>query len=148
MPGRSKDHATSKGLALAAALALVGSWASTDAEAAGNLTQRATRLPPLVIDKELGLSVKSYELTTGTYYRWTIESKAGDEFRVVAPDLFANAWLEQVSINDIEVHLLGAISGIEFDDDGKAELFFIPIRPGEYAFGINGRPLAGKFVVR
>lgn len=128
--------------ALGAAL-LAGS-----AEAAGNLTQRATRLPQLVIDKELNFSIKSYEVTTGTYYRWTIESKAGDEFMLVAPELFQNSWIDQVSIGGIEVHGAPTIRGIEFDEDGTVSIYFIPIRPGEYGFGVRGRQPAGKFVVK
>lgn len=134
-----------KGIVAAALGAVL--WAGS-AEAAGNLAARATRLPPLVIDKELNFSVKSYELTTGTYYRWTVESKAGDEFRLVAPDLFENSWVDQVSIRGIEVHGPSTIRGIEFDEDGAVSIYFIPIRPGEYGFGVRGREPAGKFVVK
>lgn len=133
--------------ALAGALG-AGLLAADVALAAGNLTARATRLPTLVIDKDLNLSVKSYELSTGTYYRWTIESKAGDEFKIVAPGLFANSWIAQVSIKGIEVHGPATLQGIEFDEDGQASIYLIPIRPGEYAFGVEGRPLAGKLVVK
>lgn len=121
---------------------------ATAAEAAGNLTQRATRLPPLVFDKELSPSVKSYELTTGTYYRLTVESKAGDEWQFVAPELFANAFIDQISIKDIEIHGARNIGWIEFDADGAVNIYFIPIRPGEFDFGVRGRTPVGKFVVK
>lgn len=133
--------------ALVAALATLA-LVSTTAQAAGNLTARATRLPPLVIDKELGFSVKSYELATGTYYRWTVESKAGDEFQLVAPGLFENSWIDQISIGGIEIHGVPHVRGIEFDEDGTVSIYFIPIRPGEYGFGVKGRQPAGKFVVK
>jgi len=132
-------------------LAMVGLGfvlAGSAAEAAGNLATRATRLPPLVFDKELNPSVKSFELVTGTYYRLTIESKAGDEWQFAAPELFANSWVDQISIRDIEIHGVKTFGWIEFDADGAANVFFIPIRPGEYTFGVRGRQPVGKFVVK
>lgn len=134
-------------LALAGALG-VGLVAADHALAAGNLTARATRLPPLVFDKELNPSVESYELTTGTFYRLTVESKAGDEWQFSAPGLFANSFIDQISIKDIEIHGARSLGWIEFDDDGVAQIYFIPIRPGEYDFGVLGRTPAGKFVVK
>jgi hypothetical protein len=134
--------------ALGAGLVAAGGLGVGTGEAAGNLTARATRLPTLVVDKELNLSVKSYELSTGTYYRWTIESKAGDEVKIVAPGLFANSWIDQVAIKGIEVHGPATLQGIEFDEDGQASIYLIPIRPGEYPFGVEGRPPAGKLVVK
>lgn len=134
-------------LALAGALG-VGLVAADQALAAGNLTARATRLPPLVFDKELNPSVKSYELTTGTYYRLTVDSKAGDEWQFAAPDLFANSFIDQISIKDIEIHGARSLGWIEFDADGPVNIYFVPIRPGEYDFGVRGRTPAGKFVVK
>ncbi len=134
-----------KGIVAAAVGAVV--WAGS-AEAAGNLTARATRLPPLVFDKEFKPSVQSYELTTGTYYRLTVESKAGDEWQFTAPELFANSYVEQISIRDIEIHGARSFGWIEFDADGAVNIFFIPIRPGEYGFGVRGREPVGKFVVK
>lgn len=133
--------------ALAGALG-AGLLAADHALAAGNLTARATRLPPLVFDKELKPSVNSYELTTGTFYRLTVESKAGDEWQFAAPDLFANSFVDQISIKDIEIHGARSFGWIEFDDDGAANIYFIPVRPGEYDFGVRGRTPAGKFIVK
>ena len=28
--------------------------------------------------------------------------------------------------------------GIEFDDEGVADIWFVPIRPGRYEFGVKG----------
>lgn len=140
--GRSVVH---KAVVVAALGAVLWSGA---AEAAGNLTARANRLPPLVFDKELKPSVTTFELTTGTYYRLTVESKAGDEWQFAAPELFANSFVDQISIRDIEIHGVGSFGWIEFDADGAANIFFMPIRPGEYAFGVRGRTPVGKFVVK
>jgi hypothetical protein len=134
-----------KGIVAAALCAVL---CAGSAEAAGNLTARATRLPPLVFDKELKPSIQSYELTTGTYYRLTVESKAGDEWQFAAPELFANSFVDQIAIRDIEIHGARSLGWIEFDADGAVNIFFIPIRPGEYGFGVKGREAAGKFVVK
>ncbi len=135
-------------IARLAAATLAASLLATTAEAAGNLATRATRLPQLVFDKELKPSVRSIELETGKYYRLTIESKVGDEWQFAAPDLFANSWVDQIAIRDIEIHGVGSFGWIEFDADGSVNIFFIPIRPGEYPFGVRGHQPAGTFVVK
>lgn len=135
--------------ALLGALALL--VASQTALAEGNLASKPTRLPPLVLNSDLTMSVKEYQVTTGKYYRWTVESKGGEEFRVQAPELFRNSWIDQIVINDIEVKPLGGIYGVEFDSPGKAEIWFIPLRPGDYEFFIAGqreRGMLGKFIAR
>jgi hypothetical protein len=142
---RQEGGAMIRGIVAAALGAVI--WAGS-AEAAGNLTARATRLPPLVFDKELKPSIQSYELTTGTYYRLTVESKVGDEWQFAAPELFANSFVDQIAIRDIEIHGARSLGWIEFDADGAVNIFFIPIRPGEYGFGVKGREAAGKFVVK
>ncbi|WP_238368533.1 hypothetical protein [Mesobacterium pallidum] len=99
---------------------------------------------------ELTLSVSEFELETGKYYRWRIVHDGGEEFQILAPDLFRNSWINQVVIEDLEVQPFG-IYAIEFDDEGTIDVWFVPIRPGNYDFWIAGyenRGLAGTFVVR
>jgi hypothetical protein len=119
--------------------------------AEGNLASQPTRLPDMAIDSaELTLSVNEFELETGKYYRWRIVHDGGEEFQIVAPDLFRNSWINQVVIEDLEVQPLG-LYAIEFDDEGTIDVWFVPIRPGDYKFWIEGyesRGLAGTFVVR
>ncbi len=119
--------------------------------AEGNLASRATRLPDLKIDSaELTLSETGFKLETGKYYRWRIVHDGGEEFQIVAPELFRNSWIDQVVINDLEVQPL-ALYAIEFDDEGTIDVWFVPIRPGNFEFWISGyqnRGLAGQFVVR
>lgn len=119
--------------------------------AEGNLASQPTRLPDMAIDSaELTLSVNEFELETGKYYRWRIVHDGGEEFQIVAPDLFRNSWINQVVIEDLEVQPLG-LYAIEFDDEGTIDVWFVPIRPGDYKFWIAGyesRGLAGTFVVR
>lgn len=116
----------------------------------GNLASRGTRLPDMMIDSaKLTLSVSEFALETGKYYRWRIVHDGGEEFQIVAPELFRNVWIDQVVINDLEVKPL-ALYSVEFDDAGTIDIWFVPIRPGEFAFWVAGyenRGLAGKFVV-
>ena len=119
--------------------------------AEGNLASRATRLPEMLIDSaELTLSETEFTLETGKYYRWRITHDGGEEFQILAPDLFRNSWINQVVINDLEVQPNG-LYAIEFDDKGTIDVWFVPIRPGNFDFWIKGyrnRGLAGTFVVR
>lgn len=135
-----------KGLAFAG-----GILAAASAFAEGNLAARATRLADMKIDSaELTLSVKQFELETGKYYRWRIVHDGGEEFQIVAPELFRNSWIDQVVIEDLEVKPLG-LHSIEFDDEGTIDIWFVPVRPGDFDFWIEGyreRGLAGTFVVR
>lgn len=121
------------------------------AQAEGNLAANATRLPDLMIDSEaLTFSETTFELETGKYYRLRIVHDGGEELAVVAPELFRNSWINQVIINDLEITPYGLYS-VEFDDEGTVDVWFVPIRPGEYKFWADGyeeRGLAGTFVVK
>ena len=126
-------------------------WVDAPAYAEGNLASRPERLETLVLGSDLSFSVKEYQLSTGEYYRWRIQSEGGEEFRVRAPDLFRNAWIEQVVIDDVELPPGGGVYGIEFDDEGIADVWFVPIRPGNFDFFVanfESRGMKGPFVVR
>jgi hypothetical protein len=124
---------------------------ATASYAEGNLASRATRLPDMAIDSaELSLSISNFQLETGKYYRWRIVHDGGEEFQIMAPDLFRNSWIDQVVVADLEVQPMG-LYAIEFDDEGTIDVWFVPIRPGDFEFWIDGyenRGLAGKFEVR
>jgi hypothetical protein len=121
------------------------------AVAEGNLAANATRLPDLEINSaDLTFSETSFELETGKYYRWRIVHDGGEELAIVAPELFRNSWINQIVINDLEVKPFGLYS-VEFDDEGIIDIWFVPIRPGEYQFsaaGYESRGLTGTFVVK
>jgi len=137
-------------VALMSATVLVGDI-SASVRAEGNLASKPTKLEPLVLNSDLSISVKEYRLSTGKYYRWTIESKGGEEFQLRAPDLMRNSWIDQIVVNGIETKPFGGVYGLEFDDPGTVEVYFIPIRPGDYEFYIAGqreRGMLGKFVVQ
>ena len=67
----------------------------------------------------------------------------------MAPDLFRSSWVYQVVINGIEIHNVAAPE-IEFDKDGTAIIYFVPIRTGRFRFWIKGqepRGMIGEFIV-
>ena len=119
--------------------------------AEGNLAARAERLPTLEIDGAKGFSVTSYEIETGKFYRWRIASDGRGEYKLLAPELMRNSWVEQVSIEDKEVKPLGGLYSVEFDDEGEIDIYFVPIRPGTYEYYIENMRadgMLGTFVVK
>jgi hypothetical protein len=130
-------------------LAVVAFPAVVSAE--GDLAARAERLPELAIDGAEGFSVTRYEIETGQFYRWRIESDGRDEYKLLAPELMRNSWIEQVSIEDKEVKPLGGLYAVEFDDAGVIDIYFVPIRPGTYEFYVEGfraDGMLGTFTVK
>lgn len=120
------------------------------AEAEGDPTRRAERLEPLRLEAGTGFSIDRYEVFTGTYYRWRIEADGLEEYRLLAADLFRESWIDQVVIEDKEVKPMG-LHAVEFDDEGTIDIWFIPQRPGEYEFHVDGlaeQGFRGVFVVR
>lgn len=142
-------HRTLRALALGVSLMAIAVPSLALAE--GNLAANADRLPDLLIDSTaLTFSQTEFQLETGQYYRWRIIHDGGEELAIVAPELFRNSWINQVIINDLEVTPYGLYS-VEFDDAGTVDIWFVPIRPGEYEFyadGYEDRGLVGKFVVK
>lgn len=124
---------------------------STGVHAEGNLASQPTTLQLSIDTRTLEFSSTEYELETGKYYIWEITHDGLEELMIRSPDLFRNSWINQVVINDLEVHTSGAIHGLEFDDEGTLTISFVPIRPGNYQFfaaGYEERGLSGTFVVR
>lgn len=122
----------------------------TTAPAEGDPTRRADRLEPLLLNAETGFSVTSYEIETGVYYRWRIVSDGLEEYRLLAPELFRESWIDQVVVEDKEVKPFG-LYAVEFDDEGAIDIWFIPQRPGEYAYyaeGLETQGFSGVFAVK
>lgn len=126
-------------------------FSAAPASAEGNLAADPTRLPDMMLDSDgLTITPSEFELETGQYYRWRIIHDGGEEFAVVAPELFRNSWINQVIINDLEVTPYGLYS-VEFDDEGTIDIWFVPIRPGSYDFWVDGyenRGMLGTFTVK
>ena len=120
--------------------------------AAGNLAAKATNLDDLTIDMNgLKFSKNEYDLETGKYYHLNIVcDDSADDTALMAPEFFRNVWVNQIAINDLEGKSYGTYS-LECDTAGTFVLTFVPIRPGEYDFYIDGyenKGLKGKFVVK
>ena len=67
----------------------------------------------------------------------TSSPTARPNWRSRGPEFFRNVWVNEVVINDIEIRPLG-IASLEFDDDGKATISFVTIRPGTFELKIPG----------
>jgi hypothetical protein len=135
-------------LILAAALAL-----PSVAHAEGYLALKPERLPELVVglgETGYGVSQKDYALVTGKAYRLKIKSTGQKECAWAAPEFSNYIWLRKVEVNSVEIKATN-IYEIEFEKEGDAEMFFVPIRPGEYTWacrGLEGKGMTGKFVVK
>jgi hypothetical protein len=132
-------------------IGLIGAPALALAE--GDLAQKTERLPDMVLglgQAGYGVSQKDFALVTGKAYRLKIKSTGQKECAWQAPE-FANViWLRKVEVNKVEIKA-SHVYEIEMEREGEAEVFFIPIRPGEYAWGCKGlesKGMAGKFIVK
>ncbi len=105
-------------------------------------TQKVTRaskdVPELVLgaaDDNFAVNRKDFDLIAGQGYRWKITSAAGLEYKFVT-DLFRNVWVNQIVINDLEVHMNGAPAWLEFDSEGTMQVQFTAVRPGQYTWSV------------
>lgn len=138
-----------KSLSTAAALAGVAIVMSGPVLAEGNLASVPVTLEPLELHGDWSMNVHEYTLEAGTYYHWAISSDGEEEFAVLAPELWRNVWINQIVINNLEVKPMGLYS-VEFDDEGTIDIWFVPIRPGQYDFWVDGfeeRGMLGHFTV-
>lgn len=135
-------------LVFAIAIALPGV-----ARAEGYLATRAEELPDLELglgQTGYGVSQKDYALTTGKAYSLTIKSTGQKECAWEAPEFANYIWLRKIEINDIEIKA-SHVYEIEMEREGEAEIYFVPIRPGEYVWrcrGLEGKGMAGRFIVK
>ncbi|RAR99024.1 hypothetical protein [Ensifer adhaerens] len=102
------------------------------------VTRASKDVPELVFGSasdSFAVNQKDFELIAGQGYRWKITSAAGLEYKFVT-DLFRNVWMNQIVINDLEVHMNGAPAWLEFDAEGTMQVQFTTIRPGSYAWSV------------
>ena len=118
------------------ALALTTAATGTAFAQAGLLSGR-TELAPLTLASGKPLAKEPYNLTAGKYYRIAIEADGSAELGVVGAEFFRNVWINEIVINKVEIRPLG-VDGIEFDDEGKATISFVPIRPGIFVLRVPG----------
>lgn len=135
---------------LAAGLALT---IAAPAAAEGFLVERPQRVPDLVIglgESGYGWKQEPFTLETGKGYRMWLKATGEKECAFQAPDFFDNIWFRKIEVNKVELKVQ-TVREIEFEREGSAELFFTPIRPGEYTWKCNGleeKGLTGKITVK
>ncbi|TCR67088.1 copper-binding protein [Bosea sp. BK604] len=123
------------------------------AQAEGYLAQKVERLPVLELglgNAGYGISQKDFNLLTGKGYVLKLKSTGAKECAWVAPEFTNFIWLRKVEVNKVEIKA-SHIYEIEMEREGEAELFFVPIRPGEYAWSCTGladKGMAGRFIVK
>jgi hypothetical protein len=134
--------------------ALVGATALI-VPASAQTTRASKKVPELVLGDDKGddfaVSQKDFELISPQGYRWQITSKSSKELAFMAPDFFRNVWMNQIVVEDLEVHMAGAPDHLEFDEPGTFLLEFATVRPGEYEWWIQGlkaKGMAGKIVIK
>jgi len=137
-------------LILAAMLA-AGLGAPVSAE--GFLVGRMEKLQDIELglgDAGYGVSTHTLNMETGKGYRLWIKATGAKECAFVAPEFFTNAWFRKIEVNKVELKF-GRVDEIKFEQEGAAELFFTPIKPGEYTWrcrGLEEKGMTGKIVVK
>jgi len=116
--------------------------------AEGYLATQPEELEDLILGTDqigYNVSVKEYNLETGKAYSLLIKSSGVKEYAIVAPDFFDYIWLRKVEAGGLEIKA-NSIYEIEFENEGEAELFFVPIRPGTYELYAKGLKDKGTVV--
>lgn len=139
---------------LTLALTLAAASVTTlSAHAEGDLTTRPERLPDLVLGSEVtdyAMSQTRYEMETGKAYRLKVISSGLKEYAMQAPDFFTSIFLRKVEAGGMEIKAI-TLTELEFEQEGEAEIYFVPIKPGEFPFYMNGlehKGMEGVFSVR
>lgn len=136
-----------------ALLIAISSVLAMPAVADGFLASKPEKLPDLVIgtdDTGFGVSQKDFELNTGKAYKLKIVSTGKKECAWIAPEFTTAIWLRKVEVAKVEIKATH-LSEVEMEDEGEAELFFVPIKPGDYKWscrGLEGKGVTGTFKVK
>ncbi|MEX6506603.1 hypothetical protein [Jiella sp. M17.18] len=117
-----------------------------------SLTSRI--LPPLVLGKpgdDYAASRNDYVLRAGQAYRMDITSNGGLEYKFQASDFFRNIWIDQIVVDDLEVHMAGAPAWLEYDDKGTISVYFKAVQPGRYSWHVgdakSGKGMQGTILI-
>lgn len=140
---------------LLASIALAAVLAAPSAFAAGDLMKGRQTLDEIRLgdgqQNDFAVTNTEIELETGKGYRLPITSMGGKEYKFVATSFFRHVWVDQIVINDLEIHMQGAPAFFEFDSEGTIEVHFTPIKTGTYEWYIEGladKGMKGKFIVK
>src|ERR1044072_320567 len=123
------------------------------ARAEGDFALKAEKLPDMVLglgEAGFGVSQKDFTLSTGKAYSLKLQPTGAKECAWQAPQFTNFIWLRKVEVNKVEIKPSNVYE-IEMEREGEAEIFFVPIRPGEYAWGCKGlesKGMAGRFIVK
>ena len=136
-------------LVVALGLALCGGAARAE----GDLALKVTKLDDLVLgtgEAGFGVSKKSYDLVTGRAYSLMIKSTGAKECAWEAPEFAKTIWLRKIEAGEVEIKA-SHLTELEFEREGEAEIFFVPIRPGNFPWrcrGLEGKGMAGAFAIK
>ena len=130
-------------------MALCGSGARAE----GDLALKVTKLDDLVLgtgEAGFGVSQKTHTLVTGRAYSLMIKSTGAKECAWEAPEFANTIWLRKIEAGEVEIKA-SHLTELEFEREGEAEIFFVPIRPGTFPWrcrGLEGKGMAGTFVIK
>jgi hypothetical protein len=102
------------------------------------VTRASKDVPELILgskEDQFTANQKDFQLIAGQGYRWKISAAGGLEYKFHT-DLFRNVWMNQIVINDLEVHMNGAPAWLEYDADGTIQVQFTTVRPGIYTWSV------------
>ena len=105
------------------------------------MTRASKDVPELILgskEDQFTVNQKDFELIAGQGYRWKISAAGGLEYKFHT-DLFRNVWMNQIVIEDLEVHMNGAPAWLEYDADGTIQMQFTTVRPGHLHL-VGARP--------
>lgn len=134
-------------------LAVLALSAAVPVHAEGFLVGRAARAPDLVIglgDAGFEWKQEPFTFETGKGYRMWIKATGKQQCAFEADEFFKHIWFRKIEINKVEVKL-ATLHQLEFEQEGDVELFFTPIKPGEYVWvckGLEAKGLTGKISVK
>ena len=118
------------------------------------VTLTSVTLPPLVLGEngnDFAVSRNDYVLRAGQSYHFDIASAGGLEYKFQAPDFFRNIWIDEIVIDDLEVHMAGAPAWLEYDDKGTVSLHFKAVTPGRYDWHVGdakgGKEMKGTITI-
>lgn len=124
-------------LAVMTSTCLTLSLAASVSQAQSGIVGKAMELPPITLSSGMPLADAPLELESGQYYELIISSDGSAEMAISGAEFFRNCWFDEIVINDIEIRPLG-LDSIEFDDEGEAEISFIPMKPGTFELRAPG----------
>ena len=116
------------------------------------VTRSSKDLPELLLGAErddFAVNQQNFELVAGQPYIWEITSQGNLEYKFFT-DLFRNVWMNQIVINDLEVHMNGAPAWLEFDAHGTIQVQFVAARPGFHSWSVadlEDRGMQGTIII-